>query len=75
MSITIEFLQIFAAIAALIGFSLAVGVAIGKGSRPDDHTAEDDAEQIEYLKQADEQVATRKRLAAYKPYPNTESKS
>lgn len=57
----------------LIGFGF--GWVFGHLSRPDDHTAEDDAEQIDYLKQADEQVATRKRLAAYKPYPNIESKS
>ena len=75
MSITIEFLEIAAYIVAIMAFLLYVGFVIGKGSRPDDHTAEDDAEQIEYLKQADEQVATRKRLAAYKPYPNTGSKS
>lgn len=75
MSITLEFLEIAAYIVAIMAFLLWVGFMFGKAARPDDHTQEDDAEQAAYLKQADEQVATRKRLAAYKPYPNIESKS
>lgn len=53
----------------LIGFGF--GWVFGRIARPDDYSDEDDAEQMAYLKQADEQVATRKRLAAYKPYDNT----
>lgn len=71
MSITNEVLAY--AFAAACWFVLGVGFcwAFMRGTRPNDHTAEDDAEQMAYLKQADEQVATRKRLAAYKPYDNT----
>jgi hypothetical protein len=73
LSITETFLLY--AVGALLWALIGAGIcwAFMSINRPDDD--EDDAEQMAYLKKADEQVATRKRLAAYKPYPNIESKS
>lgn len=71
MSITIEFLQIFAVLIALIGLCLAIGFAFGKAARPNDHTAEDDAEQDAYLRAANVEFDKRRRVKAY---PITESK-
>ena len=71
MSITIEFLEIAAAIIAVMAICVFSGVAIGKMMRPDDHTKEDDDEQADYL-QAVRREAERRRVKAY---PITEIKS
>lgn len=71
MSITIEFLQIFAAIVAIMAFLLYVGYVVGKATRPGPHTAEDDAEQAAYLRNVNAEKERRKMQA----YPITESKS
>lgn len=54
----------------IIGFGF--GWAFGHTTRPDDHTAEDDAEQADYLRRENRDAAARKRVKAY---PITESKS
>lgn len=72
MSITLEFLEIAAWIVAIMAFLLWVGFVFGKAARPDDHTAEDDAEQAEYLRAANAEFEKRRRVKAY---PITESKS
>lgn len=53
MSITIEFLQIAAALVVLMGLCLALGFAFGKEARPDD------------LRDANREVEQRKRVKAY----------
>jgi hypothetical protein len=58
LSITIEFLQIFAALAVLMGLCLALGFAFGKLARPDG------------LRAANREVEQRKRVKAYSPLTN-----
>lgn len=47
----------------LIGFGF--GWVFGHTARPDDHTAEDDAEQAEYLRAANAEFEKRRRVKAY----------
>lgn len=71
MSITNEVLAY--AFAAAMWFALGVGFcwAFMRGTRPNDHTAEDDAEQMAYLRNVNAEKERRKMRA----YPITESKS